>query len=184
MTTWKSFLENKLQRVMIIMRGVSGSGKSTKARQMAGPSGQIFSTDDFFEPDYDAQFSDEQLPKAHQWNQQRVAQALQSGVSPVVVDNTNVEAWEMKPYVQLAQQHGYEVQFGEPDTAIWQQAKQANGDALMKVAQELSQLNSHGVPAETIADMISKYAPAGVTQILASKAPWENDNNQQSMDWR
>ncbi len=182
MTAWKRFLENKLQKVMIIMRGVSGSGKSTKARQMAGPSGQIFSTDDFFGSNYD--FDETKIAEAHQWNQERVRQAAEQGISPVVVDNTNVEAWEMKPYVQLAQQYGYEVQFGEPDTEIWQQAKQANGAALMKVAQELSQLNSHGVPAETIADMLSKYSPADVKQILASKAPWENDNNQQSMGWR
>lgn len=30
------------------MRGVPGSGKSTKAKKLAGNAGYIFSTDDFF----------------------------------------------------------------------------------------------------------------------------------------
>lgn len=35
-------------RTIILMRGVPGSGKSTKAKKLAGTSGIVYSTDDFF----------------------------------------------------------------------------------------------------------------------------------------
>jgi adenylate kinase family enzyme len=35
-------------KTLILMRGLPGSGKSTKAQILAGKDGLIFSTDDFF----------------------------------------------------------------------------------------------------------------------------------------
>lgn len=170
MIPWTQYKENQAQRTMIIMRGVSGSGKSTKARQVAGPTGAIFSTDDFFGPNYD--FDPAKIPEAHQWNQQRARQAMEQGVSPVVIDNTNIPAYDAKPYVQMAQEFGYEVRFEEPDTDIWRRAKEANA-GLMAIAQELAQRNRHGVPAEVIARMLSQYGPLDVEKALNSIAPWE-----------
>ncbi|OXB81426.1 UNVERIFIED_CONTAM: hypothetical protein H355_001643 [Colinus virginianus] len=42
--------------------------------------------------------------------------AMKNGKSPVIIDNTNIHAWEMKPYVMMAREHSYEVVFREPDT--------------------------------------------------------------------
>ena len=36
------------ERTLILMRGVPGSGKSTKAKLLAGNKGVVYSTDDFF----------------------------------------------------------------------------------------------------------------------------------------
>lgn len=36
------------QKKLVIMRGLPGSGKSTLAKKIAGNSGVVYSTDDFF----------------------------------------------------------------------------------------------------------------------------------------
>uniref|UniRef100_A0A8B9IQ73 Uncharacterized protein n=1 Tax=Anser cygnoides TaxID=8845 RepID=A0A8B9IQ73_ANSCY len=41
---------------------------------------------------------------------------MKNGKSPVIIDNTNIHAWEMKPYVMMARENSYEVIFREPDT--------------------------------------------------------------------
>ena len=89
-------------RILILMRGVSGSGKSHLASQLRG-GGVILSTDDFF---INAQgkyvFSPIRLSEAHQWNHRRAEQEMRNGANPVIIDNTNLEAWEMQPYICMA----------------------------------------------------------------------------------
>jgi predicted kinase len=84
------------------MRGVPGSGKSYLAHQIKGD-GMVFSADDYF-VNYQGQylFDRNQLGDAHEWNQKRANEALKSGTNPVVIDNTNLEAWEMRPYIFMA----------------------------------------------------------------------------------
>jgi adenylate kinase family enzyme len=41
-------LEKTVKKELVLMRGLPGSGKSTKARKIAGEVGVIYSTDDFF----------------------------------------------------------------------------------------------------------------------------------------
>ncbi len=72
---------------------------------MGGGGGAVLSTDDFFvDPGGGGVyvFEPRELPRAHEWNQRRAAQATQRGLNPVVIDNTNLEAWEVRPYVQTA----------------------------------------------------------------------------------
>lgn len=90
------------EKLLIIMRGVPGSGKSYLAHQLKG-NGVVFSTDDYF-INYQGQylFDRNQLGEAHEWNQKRANEALKSGTNPVVIDNTNLEAWEMQPYIFMA----------------------------------------------------------------------------------
>lgn len=42
------------------------------------------------------------LPDAHEWNRKRADRELKAGTNPVVIDNTNLEPWEMQPYIYLA----------------------------------------------------------------------------------
>lgn len=57
-------------KTLVIMRGVTGSGKSTVALAVAqGDKSKIFSTDDFFVKDGVYQFDPKQIGRAHQWNQ-------------------------------------------------------------------------------------------------------------------
>lgn len=150
------------QGVMYIMRGLPGSGKSTRARQIA-QGGQIFSTDDFFTIQGKYQYDPEFISDAHFWNVTRVQEAIKQGISPIVVDNTNVQAWEMKPYAQMAVNAGYQVKVVEPDTS-W-----------AFDAAELAKRNQHGVPLNAIEDKIKAWEPnTTLDDILNSKRPEES----------
>ncbi|XP_048387390.1 NEDD4-binding protein 2 isoform X2 [Stegostoma tigrinum] len=105
-------------KMLILMRGPPGSGKSTLARMLVqqGPNGIIFSTDEYFCRNGRYQFDSSLIGKAHEWNQKRAREAMEKGYSPIIIDNTNTQAWEMKPYIAMAMKQNYNVVFREPDT--------------------------------------------------------------------
>ncbi|KFU90179.1 NEDD4-binding protein 2-like 2 [Chaetura pelagica] len=135
------------QKWLLILRGLPGSGKSTLSRILLGQShdGIIFSTDDYFRQQDGYTYNAAQLGDAHDWNQKRAKQAMEQGKSPVIIDNTNTQAWEMKPYVEVALEKGYRVEFHEPDT--WWKFD----------PEELEKRNKHGVTREKIAQMLERY---------------------------
>ncbi|NWI39992.1 N42L2 protein, partial [Picathartes gymnocephalus] len=106
------------QKLLLILRGLPGSGKSTLSRVLLGQScdGIVLSTDDYFRQQYGYTYNAARLGDAHEWNRKRAKQAMEQGKSPVIIDNTNTQAWEMKPYVEVALEKGYRVEFHEPDT--------------------------------------------------------------------
>ncbi|XP_071593103.1 uncharacterized protein [Heliangelus exortis] len=106
------------QKWLLILRGLPGSGKSTLSRTLLGQScdGIVLSTDDYFRQQDGYTYNAAHLGDAHDWNQKRAKEAMEQGKSPVIIDNTNTQAWEMKPYVQVALEKGYRVEFYEPDT--------------------------------------------------------------------
>jgi len=89
---------SQMNKILYIMRGVSGSGKSFKAKQLAGENGVICSADDFFVEKGKGEyaFDPNLLGEAHQQCQDRATQAVQQGLSPIIIDNTNTRLWEMK----------------------------------------------------------------------------------------
>ncbi|KFZ49592.1 NEDD4-binding protein 2-like 2 [Podiceps cristatus] len=135
------------QKLLLILRGLPGSGKSTLSRILLGQSrdGIVFSTDDYFRQQDGYTYNAAQLGDAHDWNQKRAKQAMDQGKSPVIIDNTNTQAWEMKPYVEVALEKGYRVEFHEPDT--WWKFD----------PEELEKRNKHGVTREKIAQMLERY---------------------------
>ncbi|XP_062983052.1 NEDD4-binding protein 2-like 1 [Elgaria multicarinata webbii] len=137
----------RFSKSLYLLRGLPGSGKSTLARQLKRefPSAAIFSTDDYFMEDGSYVFDPDSLEEAHHWNQKRARKAMKNGKSPVIIDNTNIHAWEMKPYVIMAHENSYEVIFQEPDTH-WKFN-----------VRELARRNSHGVPQEKIKRMKEQY---------------------------
>jgi NEDD4-binding protein 2 len=149
---YQSDIMPPMNKEFIIMRGTSGSGKSYKAKQLAGESGTICSADDFFMEKGDGKyaFDADLLGKAHQQCQERAVEAIKKGLSPVVIDNTNTRLWEMKKLkhiIKLAQSLGYDVRIEEPETDWW---KSRNID-------EMVSKNSHGVPREAIERMVSRF---------------------------
>nr|XP_058132967.1 NEDD4-binding protein 2-like 1 [Dasypus novemcinctus] len=133
---------------LYLLRGLPGSGKTTLARQLQHdfPKALIFSTDDFFfREDGAYEFNPDLLEEAHEWNQKRARRAMSAGASPVIIDNTNLHAWEMQPYAAMALENNYEVIFREPDTR-WKFN-----------VQELARRNIHGVPREKILRMKEHY---------------------------
>ena len=126
----------------IILRGISGSGKSTKARELAGGTGVIHSTDDFFMVNGKYRFNPGLLGRNHGLNFEAFQSSLASGIDPVVVDNTNTRKWEYQKYQQAAEAAGYQVEV----------VSVPHIDA--KLA---AQRNSHGVPEKAIQRMIDRW---------------------------
>ena len=147
-------------KVMVIMRGAAGSGKSTKAKNLAGDNGIVLSTDDFFMAGGEYKYDPEMIGTAHFWNETRAKQSIKNRISPIVIDNTSVEAWESKIYVQMAIDAGYEIQIEEADTPWAFDAK------------ELANRNTHGVPENVIQSMLDRWHPdLTVDDILSSERP-------------
>lgn len=93
-----------------LIRGLPGSGKSTLAKHlthgytMMGKPTQHFETDMFFVDDNDEyHFVKEKLPNAHTWCQETCKLHLRLGFS-IIVSNTFTRLWEMKPYVEMAEE--------------------------------------------------------------------------------
>ncbi|XP_040029357.1 uncharacterized protein n4bp2l2 [Gasterosteus aculeatus] len=148
--------------VLILMRGLPGSGKSTLARERLAesPDGLILSTDDYFAFRDGYRYEPGLLGAAHEWNQNRAKDAMRDGRSPIIIDNTNVQAWEMKPYVKMAVESGYKVDFCEPETS-WKFD-----------FYELERRNKHGVPQEKIAQMMDRFSfPISVDIVMSSQEP-------------
>ena len=134
------------ERVLYILRGCPGSGKSTLSRELKGETGRVFSTDDFFiRSDGEYAFDPKKVAGFHKRNQERARDAISEGHSPVVIDNTNTTAWEMRPYVEMGLRHGYRVEFREPSTPWRYEAAQ------------LSERNTHRVGIDTIRRMLKRF---------------------------
>jgi predicted kinase len=105
-----------LAKNLTIMQGIPGSGKSTVAKALADKTEAIiFSTDDFWYQrgpnplsyDYDPALSG----NAHRWNQRRTAQEMAADDGGnIIIDNTNIKARDIRPYLSLAEIFEYEVQ--------------------------------------------------------------------------
>ena len=148
-----------MPKLLSICRGCPGSGKSYLARSLDG---LVLSTDDFFMKNGKYIFEPSLIAQAHAWNQKRARKAMQDGFEHIIIDNTNTKLWEMKPYVEMAERFGYQVEFIESKTP-W-----------AKDSKECAIRNTHGVPEKVIERMIGGYdSDASIASCLAAKAPWE-----------
>ncbi|XP_042169466.1 NEDD4-binding protein 2-like 2, partial [Oncorhynchus tshawytscha] len=109
------------------------------------PHGVVLSTDDYFCRHGDYRYDPSALGEAHEWNHARAQEVMEASFSPVIIDNTNLQGWEMKPYVTTALRHNYKVLFREPST--WWKNK----------PRELERRTRHSVKAEKIRWMMENY---------------------------
>lgn len=94
---------------LVILRGLSGSGKSTYAKALA-PSQHICSADDYFmDSSGNYLFDGALLPLAHSWVEGIVEGLMRCKVPRIVVDNTNTRLWEFSIYLKMAEHHGYNI---------------------------------------------------------------------------
>ena len=97
---------------LTIIRGVSGSGKTTVAREFAkGVSGICLAADDYFYDMYGGyHFDVDQLGAAHKWCQEECERAMKSSyIDNVIIHNTNTSEKELKPYLELAEEFNFKV---------------------------------------------------------------------------
>ena len=93
-------------RELFLLRGLPGSGKSTLAESLGG---SHMEADKYFTYEGKYEFDVTKLKDAHDWCQNAVKVFMENKNKRVVVSNTFTQEWEMKPYFNLAEKHGYKV---------------------------------------------------------------------------
>jgi energy-coupling factor transporter ATP-binding protein EcfA2 len=97
---------------LFLIRGCPGSGKSTLAKSIGGIH---IEADMYFMKDGEYQFDVTRLRDAHAWCQESTEKSMIGLNNPeittqrVTVSNTFTQEWEMLPYFDLAEKHGYRV---------------------------------------------------------------------------
>ena len=125
-----------MEKVLYIVRGVPGSGKTTLAKQLTA---NVFEADHYFyDNDGNYNFIPSEIKEAHKECQQFVGYAMESGIQKIAVSNTFTQEWEMEPYFELAKKHGFDV-----FTII--------------VENRHGGLNQHGVPEDKIEQMKNRF---------------------------
>lgn len=132
-----------MTRKVVILRGASGSGKSTYIKNHL-PDAYVCSADHYFEKSGKYVFDVNKLPAAHEECKRKFRKALKEKLPLIVVDNTNTKWWEMKPYVLDAHDAGYEVEFVRLETPVDVAAKRnlhnVPFDAVQKMANRMQDL--------------------------------------------
>jgi len=126
-------------KLMVIMRGLPGEGKSWVTKQLGL---LVCSADHYFESSGTYVFDASKLGEAHNacFNQ---ARALAERGENFIVDNTNTTWKEMSRYVELALEFGYSVIPLEPHREI----------------PDVYERNTHGVLREKWDQMKERYQP-------------------------
>jgi len=154
-----------MNRFAFIMRGVSGSGKSSTAEAIASAGSvdsyiddgvvyytneqgdvisAIHSTDNYFMKDGKYEFNRFMLGKNHSINFKKFKQSIALEIPIVICDNTNTMRKEFIKYLEAARRTGYitsVVALPHPPLAV------------------AVERNSHGVPEEAIEKMIKRWEP-------------------------
>lgn len=128
------------KRVLYIVRGLPGSGKSTFAKSLGGTH---FEADMFFMVDGEYKFDGSKIKEAHKWCQDNVHTAMLLNntalLNPViVVSNTFTQEWEMEPYYKMAEYFDYTV-------------------FSIIVENRHGGFNQHGVPTDKLEQMKNRF---------------------------
>ena len=125
-----------MEKVLYIVRGVPGSGKSTFAKQLTA---NVFEADHYFyDNDGNYNFIPSEIKEAHKECQQFVGFAMESNIQKIAVSNTFTQEWEMEPYFELAKKHSYKV-------------------FTIVVENRHGGVNQHGVPEDKIEQMKNRF---------------------------
>ena len=99
-----------MEKILYIVRGIPGSGKSTFAKTLVKKDYCHKEADMFFvDREGNYKFKPSKIKDAHKWCQEEMDFLMRLEHSPVVVSNTFTQEWEMEPYFELAKKYGYKV---------------------------------------------------------------------------
>ena len=103
----------KHQNIALIIRGVSGCGKTTLAETLKAIVGSekttICTADDYFCQDGEYKFDPKLLGKAHSYCFRKFCDAIRQGKSLVIQNNTNAKEKDFQEYYNYAVNAGYKV---------------------------------------------------------------------------
>lgn len=98
---------------LVILRGVSGAGKSTVASMLSmtdvGRKAHFEADMYHYDQDGNYNWNPDLIHKAHAWCQEQTDAVMFLGYDLVVVSNTSTSEREIKPYLAMARQYGYDV---------------------------------------------------------------------------
>lgn len=133
-----------MNKVLTLVRGLPGSGKSTFAHFIWNDY-TICEADKFFIGDDGVyRFDGSKIKQAHEWCRNEVEIRMKdNAVNPqyypeIVVSNTFTQEWEMEEYYKLAEKYGYRV-------------------FSIIVENRHGGVNQHGVPTEKLEQMKNRF---------------------------
>jgi predicted kinase len=129
-----------------IVRGLPGSGKSTKVKTLLGNKQYVICSADNFFVDSSGRYSfvPSLIKDAHKYCQERFLKAIRNNIPTIIVDNTNTQKWEYQYYLNLADQYDYDVEIIDLfDGGLSDE--------------ELAKRNIHNVPKEAISRMRARW---------------------------
>lgn len=106
------------KKVLYIIRGCPGSGKSTFAKELVGGADYLVCEADKFFINKETgayEWDAAKIREAHQWCRNQVETYMKDSLSndqfyrKFAVSNTFTQEWEMEPYFELAKKYGYMV---------------------------------------------------------------------------
>ncbi len=126
-----------MEKILYIVRGIPGSGKSTFAKQLTS---NVFEADHFFyDNDGNYNFDPSKIKEAHLECQTDVRCAMESSIPKIAVSNTSTQEWELQPYYELAEKYGYLV-------------------FSVVVENRHGGVNEHGVPEDKLEQMRNRFS--------------------------
>lgn len=93
---------------LVLIRGVSGSGKTTFGELICGDY-PLFSADNYFMKDGNYLFNAIELKEAHADCLNKTIQAMNANTCKIFVANTFTREWEMVKYFELAIKYNYDI---------------------------------------------------------------------------
>jgi predicted kinase len=106
-----------MEKVLYIVRGIPGSGKSTFAKMLVGEDFLVCEADKYFidKETGEYNFDSTKIKEAHKFCQDTVESYMKDSLvndqfyREIAVSNTFTQEWEMRPYFELAKNYGYKV---------------------------------------------------------------------------
>ena len=133
-----------MNKVMYIVRGLPGSGKSTFANIVWNEYAICEADKFFYDKEGNYNFDASKLREAHEWCKQEVETRMQDNQNnpqyypEIVISNTFTQEWEMEAYFDLAKKYEYKV-------------------ISLIVENRHGGKNVHGVPDEKIEQMRNRF---------------------------
>ena len=135
-----------MEKVLYIVRGIPGSGKSTFAKRLVGEDFLVCEADKYFidkgTGEYNFDFT--KIKEAHKFCQDTVETYMKDSLvndqfyREIAVSNTFTQEWEMEPYLELAKTYGYKV-------------------FSIVVENRHGGINQHGVPEDKLEQMKNRF---------------------------